>query len=193
MPSLCADRRGLAVCRDSLLFFRQAAGRLDRRAEHDWLAGRDSTEHSAVAVRFGGDAPRVRRGRVSSDEQIVVLTAAHRRAAEANSILDAEHGRKTEEGFGQVRFDFVKDRFAEARGNATRHNLRRSTDRVLIFADFFDELNHLLRGVQVRAADDVGLTIGKLLDLLERHGSRIGNRRVDAADLADIADNLGSE
>ena len=95
--------------------------------------------------------------------------------------------------FGQVGFDFVEDRLAQAGGNVAGHNLGRSADGVPLAPQVLDEGHHPGGGRRVGTADDVRLAAGEFFDLFERDGFGVGDVGHDVAHLFHVADDAAPE
>ena len=104
-----ARRRGVTVSCSR----RQAAGRLDGRAQHDRHAAGDAAEHAAVAVGARAHEPGVVAG---LDTRSLFSLPRSRRAARSRPRTRTPIDRRqTEQRLGEVGLELVEDRLAEAR------------------------------------------------------------------------------
>ncbi|KAJ0158688.1 hypothetical protein CTA2_11079 [Colletotrichum tanaceti] len=176
-------------------------GRLEGNAEVDGRAVGDAALDAARVVGLGGQfGPRdahalgvggeVGLGRL--DEGVVVLRAGDLAAAEARADLEALGGGDAEHGVGELGLELVEAGFAEGRGGVADDAGDGAADAVLALLELADEVNHLVVGLFVRAADGEVLVDGVAVDGVEqreeagvRRRGRVLRRRREEVAVAD--------
>ena len=130
---------------DALLLARDGWRRLERRAEHDGHAVRDTSKNAAAVVRLSDDLA------VFDRKGVVILAAAKARHAKAHAKLDALDRGNAENRRGNAIFHAAEHRVAKARGRAENRAFDDAADAVALFARRRDGCAHLLAA---RIADD---------------------------------------
>ena len=153
-----------------------------------WLEG--GTEHDVFSV---GDAALRAAGAVSrgantatlADELVVVRAAAQYGAGEAAADLKTFRCGQREHGLGEVGFETIKDRRAEARRKILDDAADYAADGIAIGTRLADE------GVDLGGGGGVWAAGGRSLDLFER-GRFGGGRHAHVADAFDPGDDAGA-
>ena len=153
MPTAPFERGGIAVDIDGFLLGQNCGRGLESCANDDGFAVGDTALNTAgiICARVNPAAIVVK--------GIVVCRAGHRNTAKTRAGFETLAGRQRKHGFGEVRLEFVKDRFAPAGRNAMGNGLDHATEGIAIFAGSIDALNDSLGNLGIGHAGDIRLDL----------------------------------
>ena len=154
MAALAGEFGVLAAGGDGLLGGHDGGGGFERDAENDRLAIGNAALNAAGAVAGGADLA------VDHAERVVVFAAGEKGPGKPRADLKALGGGNRQHRFGEIGFEFVENRFAEAGRAVADHALDHAADRIASGADGFDPLDHRLDHGGVAGADDVSFDSG---------------------------------
>jgi hypothetical protein len=123
--------------------------RLERHAKIDRFPVGNSALNTTAAIGRRADFA------LFHPEWIIVLGAGHENAAKARADLKSFGRRQTEHRFAKIGFQAVEHRFAPARRHAARDTFDDPADAIALDSRRLDQVNHLLGGDWIGAADNV--------------------------------------
>lgn len=190
---LRTDGRRFTLLIDRRLFDRQAAGRFDCGPQDDRQTGGDATEHAAVSVGCRGD-PRICPccGCAGSGMKWS-FWALPRIVTQPKPIPYS-----TPRTAGKLKSAWrdqpstCRSRTAEPGGHAGGDDFCRPADRITVFADLFNQRDHLFGRHGIGATNDIRFAVWQVFDLIERDRCGSGSFP-DVPDLCDVADNPTTE
>ena len=153
---------------------------LESDAKQDVFAVADAALDAAASVGGGADSV------TAIDELVVVLGAAHQRAAQSGAQFEGFRRGEGPHGLGEVGVEAVKDRFAPARRHAAGHEHDGAPDRVAGLFHVRDAVRHAGGRLGMWAPHGVGVDLVTAVK-----GRRQGH--ADVLDALDVGADLDAE
>ena len=150
MAALTLEFGILTIDGDGFLTAHDGGGGLEGDPENDGFPIGNATLHAAGTVGRGANPA------IDHAEGVVVLAAGEQRAREARADLEALGGGNREHRLGEVGFELVEDRLAEAGRAVADDTFDHPAHRVSFAADGFDMVDHRPDHRGIAGADDVG-------------------------------------
>ena len=147
----------VAVAIDGLARGQDRRGRLDRKAHHDRLAGRDAAEDAAGVV-----GEKARLAVVAHPHLVGVLLARERGGGKARADLDALDRVDAHQRAGEIAVELAVDRRAEARRHAFGHHLDDGADRRALLAHAVEKVGEARRRLGVGTEERIVLDLGPI-------------------------------